>query len=95
MARTFFHTTNLDDEAETEVTVEYTCSGGCPAHYGSLTYPGHPAEDPEVEILSCWRSGGEFDKMSYPPKVELTDAQYERIVVWILENPPEDDYDYD
>jgi hypothetical protein len=43
---------NLGDAAELEidVTVDYRVTWGAPAHYGSLTYPGHPADPDEVEI---------------------------------------------
>jgi hypothetical protein len=34
------------------VFAEYTLTGGCPAHYGSLTYPGHPAEPAELEFVN-------------------------------------------
>lgn len=33
------------------VFAEYTLTGGYPAHMGSMNYPGHPAEPPELEIV--------------------------------------------
>jgi hypothetical protein len=33
------------------VFAEYTFSAGSPAHYGSLSYPGHPAEPAEIEFV--------------------------------------------
>jgi hypothetical protein len=33
------------------VFAEYKLTGGCPAHMGSLTYPGDPAESPELEFV--------------------------------------------
>ena len=86
MARTYFMDFNRLDEAETEITVEYTISGGCPAHYGSLTYPGHPAEAPEVEIVRAWviPPKGQSDKDA--PDITLTEAEDEKFRQYIIEN---------
>jgi hypothetical protein len=52
MARTSFYETSFDVGSKTIlVFAEYTLSGGCPAHMGSLTYPGHPAEPAELEFV--------------------------------------------
>lgn len=97
MARTYFMDWTRDDEAETGITVEYTISGGCPAHYGSLTYPGHPAEAPEVELLivRAWVIPPKGVSDRDAPDITLTDAEYEKITDYIIENheedgPPED-----
>jgi hypothetical protein len=33
------------------IFAEYTFSAGSPAHYGSLSYEGHPAEPAEIEFV--------------------------------------------
>lgn len=33
------------------IFAEYTFSPGSPAHYGSLSYEGHPAEPAEIEFV--------------------------------------------
>lgn len=76
-----------------DVCIDYTYRGGSPAHYGSLTYPGHPEEPGEVEIVSVWRKSDEH--LSDAPELILTDAEREKIEMWILENPPEPDYPED
>lgn len=96
MTRTHFIDWTRDDEAETDVTVEYTISGGCPAHMGSLTYPGHPAEAPEVEIREVYISPPKGEMLRKDtPTVILTNAEIEKVTYWIIENheedgPPED-----
>ena len=96
MGGTHFIGWTRDDEAETDITVEYTISGGCAAHYGSLTYPGHPAEAPEVEITeaySCRKPpAGEFITKD-TPRITLTDAEEQKCRDWIIENHEEDEPD--
>lgn len=75
MPRTFSQDFERDDE--TEVTVDYTISGGCAAHYGSFNYPGHPGEPPEVEIVKAYTDAG---------PVVLTQTEDERFCQWIIEN---------
>ena len=36
--------------------------GGCPAHMGSLNYPGHPAEPMEIEIETIFWPSLRWDK---------------------------------
>lgn len=90
---TFFRTATRDDrETEVEVEVEIKVhTWGCSAHMGSMSYAGHPAEGPEVEIIDCWLLADTNDKDA--PRVELTDAERERIEIEFCENPPEPDYD--
>lgn len=95
MTRTHFLDWTRDDEAETDITVEYTISGGCPAHMGSLNYPGHPAEAPEVEIVNVWLFDEDAKQKLTRVHVSLTDAEAEKVRDYILENPPEDDGDPD
>jgi hypothetical protein len=82
-------------EESIDVCIDYTYSAGAPAHFGSLTYPGHPADPDEVEIQSVWRASDE--NLPDAPEFELTDEEREKIEQWICENPPEPDYpdDYD
>lgn len=84
MAVTYFADFTRDDE--TEVTVEYSISGGCAAHMGSLSYAGHPAEAPEVEIVKVFNESG---------PVKHTDAEDERWCQWIVENHEDDGPDPD
>lgn len=86
MPRTFLEMFVRDGEPEIEVTVEYTYSGGCPAHYGSMNYPGHPAEPAEIEIVKAFTAASD---------VTLTAAEEERFIDWLHENHVEDEPDYD
>ena len=78
-----------DAETDDVVEVEFSYSGGCSAHMGSMNYPGHPAEAPEIEVLKAWRElpdGSSED-------VTLTDEERQRCETDIAENWEEDDYD--
>ena len=73
---------------EGEEEIEYSLlldvrqiSKGCPAHYGSLNYPGHPGEEAEYEIDSVSFEGKPF---------VLTAVEEETIYQWIVENWEED-----
>ena len=96
MARTFFHTTNLTDEAETEVLVEYSASAYIPAQTYGPAENCHPAEGGEVEIINvCLANAVDAAGQNIP--VVLTDADRERIETWLAENHEDDrsdDYDY-
>lgn len=78
-----YRTMNLRDADETEVEVEYTATGGCPAHMGSLSYEGHPAEAPEIEIVRVTRS-------SDGSEVKLSDEEHERIETELAETHEDD-----
>ena len=95
MTRTHFIDWTRDDEAETDITVEYTISGGCAAHYGSLNYPGHPAEAPEVEIGDAWIFSPTPIKRADRIAVNLTDAEELKLRDWIIENHEEPERDDD
>ena len=95
MTRTHFIDWTRDDEAETDITVEYTISGGCAAHYGSLNYPGHPAEAPEVEIGDAWIFSPTPIKRADRIAVNLTDAEEQKLRDWIIENHEEPERDDD
>lgn len=52
MAQTFFYETTFEiGRTPVLVFAEYTLTGGCPAHMGSMSYAGHPAESPELEFV--------------------------------------------
>ncbi|TQI72948.1 hypothetical protein FHT98_0668 [Bosea sp. AK1] len=84
MPRTHFQDFDRDDESP--VTIEYTASGGCSAHMGSMTYAGHPGEPPEIEIVKAFNEAG---------PVTLTQAEDERMCLWLAENHEDDEPDYD
>lgn len=86
MARTYYHTfTRETCNPAVDVTIEYSMSGGCSAHMGSLNYAGHPAEAPELEFIKAW-----IEPDGTP--TELTTEESELEYQHICENPPEDDY---
>lgn len=92
MAQTFFRHAVRDD-GETDIGVEIKVhTWGCDAHMGSMSYPGHPAEGPEVEIIDAWLL--EEANLPKAPSIlaSLTDAERERIETEFCENPPEADY---
>jgi hypothetical protein len=95
MPETFFRTAVLDDR-ETEIEVEIAVhSWGCDAHMGSMSYVGHPAEGPEVEIIKAWLL--EETNLPNSPDISasLTDAERQRIETEFCEDPPEPDDGYD
>jgi len=78
------------EEPSVDICIDYKFRAGLPAHYGSLTYPGHPAEPNEIEIISAKRKG-DPDAAEF----EFTDEEREEIEGWLMENPPEPDYPED
>lgn len=94
MTRKYYANFNRDDEAETAITVQYTITGGCAAHYGDMNYPGHPAEAPEVEITEAYLKppAGEFITKD-TPRLTLTEAEEQKFRDWIIENHEEDEPD--
>lgn len=93
MTLTHFIDWTMDDEAETDIVVEYTISGGCPVHMGDMNYPGHPAEAPEVEIVGArqlLQPKGPLPAVWGPP-LTLTDAETEKVRDFILENHEDED----
>lgn len=97
MGETFYRTA-LRDDRETEIEVEITVtSWGCPAHMGSMNYPGHPAEPIECEITDAWLLADADNKDAPSILKDLTDMECERIEIEFCEDPPEPDYgpDYD
>ena len=94
MAETFFRTATRDD-GKTEVEVEIAVlSWGCAAQTYGPPERCYPAEPPEVEIIDAWLLADSDNKDA--PRIELTDAERERIEQEFIENPPEPDYpEYD
>ena len=91
MTRTAFWKFVRDPETDDVIDVEFSYSGGCAAHYGSMNYPGHPGEAPEIEIVGTWRELA--DGKSEP--VTLTDEECQRCETDITENWEDDEDDYD
>lgn len=83
-------------EAAGEITlsVEFQWRAGVPAHMGSLSYPGHPAEPPELEIETIYWPYERWDKESrqrIPDHIEmpysgLPASVAEAIEAYIIEN---------
>ena len=84
MSRIFTHDSNRDDEDQSPVTVEYTFVAGCPAHMGSMSYAGHPAEGPEIEIRKAWHT-------ETKEAVVLTEAEENSIVEYLASNHTDND----
>lgn len=78
-----------DDESEPfDVWVEYNVTPGRPAKLNALPEDCYPAEAPEVEFVSV-KAGEQLQE------IELTDEQMKKIELHIMENPPEDDREWD
>lgn len=95
MAESFFRNATRDD-GETEVTVEIeVITWGSPAQTYGPPESCDPGEGMEVEIIDCWLLADDHKKDA--PRVELTEAERDRIELEFLENPPEadDGPDYD
>jgi hypothetical protein len=74
--------TKLDDG--TPIEVDWSASGGGTAVI-SLPWLSEPGEAPEIEIDRAWRIEDENDVDA--PDVQLSDAEYERIIGEILQLP--------
>lgn len=81
MTRTYFQKFNRLDEAETEITVEYSITSGSPATWDE------PGEAGEVELVSAWIDDGTENGIP----VTLTDAEDEKFCDWLAENHEYDD----
>jgi hypothetical protein len=75
---------NRDAADETDFEVAYTYSPGCEAQNHGPPERCWPAEPAEVEIYAAFTESAEID---------LTEAERERVMTWLIDNPPEDDYD--
>ena len=62
----------FSDDAADEIglTVDFYYQAGMPAHMGSLTYAGHPADPPEIEIDTIFWPIKRWDT---DKKVEIAD----------------------
>lgn len=92
----FFRNATRDD-GETEVTVEIeVITWGSPAQTYGPPESCDPGEGMEVEIVDCWTMVND-DVSVRTMRVELTEAERDRIELEFLENPPEadDGPDYD
>jgi hypothetical protein len=63
-----YETTFQISRKEVLVVAEFTAVGGCPAHMGSMSYEGHPAEDPEIEFTKIEIKASEQDGWVEAPK---------------------------
>lgn len=85
MTRTHHIGWTRDDEAETDVTVEYTFSPGRPAFTPRGEYaPIDPPEGAEVEIVGATTLADPTTGLRQP--VTLTDAETEKVRDYIIEN---------
>lgn len=50
------------------IFAEYTFSAGSPAHYGSLSYEGHPAEPAEIEFVKVEINTTDADAKTAKPE---------------------------
>ena len=90
MTRTHHIGWTLDDEDETEITVEYTFSPGSPAFTPRGEYaPIDPPEGAEVEIVGATTLADPTTGLRQP--VTLTDAEAEKVRDWIIERHEDDD----
>ena len=106
MPRTHFYETSFEvGSKKVLVFAEYTLTSGCPAHMGSLTYPGHPAEPAELEFVKVEINTTDTDHMkalaeNYFPAPEWLvtilhedDDIYQEICSQDHEDYPEYEYD--
>jgi len=94
----------MSDEASGEVvvSVDFKYRSGSPAHMGSLSYAGHPADPPEIELETIFWPYERWDlvkKTNIPDHIEmpvsgLPLAVSEAIEAYIIENYVEDYEDY-
>lgn len=92
MARTHFMDWTRDDEAETDIVVEYTISPGRPAYTPRGEHaPIDPPEGAEVEVVAAYLAPPKGELLAKnAPQITLTDAEVERLVDYILENHEDD-----
>lgn len=87
----------LGKEAGGEVTLSVDfkmISAGCPAHMGSLSYPGHPAEPMEIEIETIFWPASKWvpekhaweDSFIEFPETGLPEAVHEAVMAYIIEH---------
>lgn len=72
---------NRDDATETDFEVAYTYSPRREAQTYGPAERCYPSEPAEVEIHAAFTESAE---------IELTDAERERVELWLIENPPEE-----
>lgn len=89
----------LRDDRETEVCIDYTVRGGSePSGMFGPPEDYDPGSPPEVEIDDAWIERVDSEGMAYTESVTLTDREWERFELEVIEDPatwePDDDRDY-
>ena len=87
---------------EIVLSVDFKWRSGSPAHMGSLSYPGHPADPPEIEIETIFWPIERFDKATgkhIPDHIEMPYSGLplsvgEAIEAYIIEHY-DDSHDYE
>lgn len=87
---------------EIVLSIDFSWRAGSPAHMGSLSYPGHPADPPEMEIETIFWPIERWDaeqKAAVKDHIEmpysgLPTTAAEAIEAYIIENY-DDSQDYD
>lgn len=103
--RTFFYETQFEIGSKAVlVFAEYTLTGGCPAHMGSMSYAGHPAEPAELEFVKVEINTTDADHKTADPKnyfpapdwlesiLQNDDDIYQDVVGGHDDGPDPDDY---
>jgi hypothetical protein len=89
MAATYFYERQFEIGSKTVlIFAEYTLTGGCPAHYGSLTYPGHPAEPAELEFVKVELNTTDTDPKTAKPENYFTAPDF----IWEILSNDDDIY---
>ncbi|MFC3228752.1 hypothetical protein ACFOGJ_16025 [Marinibaculum pumilum] len=84
------------EEREIVARVRYEITPGRPAHYGSPTYPGHPAEPPEIEIgnvLTLCAAGNRLNAYDIMPAGAIRNAIEDMAVQYIAEHHEDTGHD--
>ena len=85
---------------EIVLSVDFKWRSGTPAHMGSLSYPGHPAEPPEIEIETIFWPINRWDsvkKVAIPDHIKMPISGLplnvvEAIEAYIIENYDDSGY---
>ena len=87
---------------EIVLSVDFKWRAGAPAHMGSLSYPGHPADPPELEVETVFWPVERWDpvkKVAIPDHIEMPYSGIpasvaEAIEAYIIEHY-DDSHDYE
>lgn len=69
-------------------TIDFSYRAGSPAHMGSLSYPGHPADPPEIEIETIFWPIGRWDpkkNIMMPDHIEMPQSGLPTAVMEAIE----------